>query len=267
MKPASAVAAAGSGSARIRCSWVGTRETNRTPAGIAAAAAANRAGVNGVAVSSTVGVVPSTSERCSTCSPATWWAGKASNQCAGRVSSLCPAPVGPPSAGPPPASTRRVARAEASRAPAGSSVPLGAPVEPEVVTTKAVGSSGSSSPGASAPSSRRARAARAAAGSSPAGTGSNAGPSPSRARANRGSRSSTALPVGSGSSCSARAKSVGPGVAGEIRGALLQERVPPLDRLVGAVGQPGRLAGEQLLADQPVVDQVEGVLEHPLRGR
>ena len=36
--------------------------------------------------------------------------------------------------------------------------------------------------------------------------------------------------------------------------ALLQERVAALDRLVGHVRQPRRLAGEHLLADQPVVD-------------
>ena len=35
--------------------------------------------------------------------------------------------------------------------------------------------------------------------------------------------------------------------------ALLQEGVAALDRLVGHVGQPGRLAGEDLLAHQPVV--------------
>src|SRR3981081_1294269 len=58
-----------------------------------------------------------------------------------------------------------------------------------------------------------------------------------------------------------------PGERGPVRLALLQEGVAALDRLVRHVGQPGRLTGEQLLADQPVVNQVERVLDHPLRGR
>ena len=49
--------------------------------------------------------------------------------------------------------------------------------------------------------------------------------------------------------------------------ALLEERVAALDGLVGHVRQPGRLAGEDLLADQAVVDGVEGELQHPLRRR
>src|SRR5699024_11369597 len=48
--------------------------------------------------------------------------------------------------------------------------------------------------------------------------------------------------------------------------ALLQERVPALDRLVGHVGQARGLAGEDLLAHQAVVGEVERELEHPLRG-
>ena len=51
------------------------------------------------------------------------------------------------------------------------------------------------------------------------------------------------------------------------RVALLEERVEALDGLVGHVRQPGRLAGEHLLAHEPVVDQVEGELQHPLGGR
>ena len=35
---------------------------------------------------------------------------------------------------------------------------------------------------------------------------------------------------------------------------LLQEGVAALDGLIGHVRQPGRLTGEQLLADQPVVE-------------
>src|SRR5699024_1969178 len=48
--------------------------------------------------------------------------------------------------------------------------------------------------------------------------------------------------------------------------ALLQERVPALDRLVGHVGQARGLVGEDLLAHQAVVGEVDGELEHPLRG-
>ena len=52
-----------------------------------------------------------------------------------------------------------------------------------------------------------------------------------------------------------------------VGGALLQECVAALDGLIGHVRQPGRLPGEQLLADQPVVEQVERILQHPLRLR
>ena len=58
-----------------------------------------------------------------------------------------------------------------------------------------------------------------------------------------------------------------PGVCRPVGRALLEEGVTTLSRLVGAVRKTGRLAREQLLADQAVVDQVEGVLEHPLGGR
>src|SRR6478735_11911121 len=103
---------------------------------------------------------------------------------------------------------------------------------------------------------------------SAAGTGSRAGPAPASASASRGIRSSTAAPVGTSNGSSDRSiGSVRPGVAREVRGPLLQEGVPALDRLVGAVGESGRLAGEQLLADQPVINEVERVLEHPLGGR
>src|SRR3954464_2973148 len=57
-----------------------------------------------------------------------------------------------------------------------------------------------------------------------------------------------------------------PGEAGEVGRTLLQEGVPALHRLLGHVGQPGGLPGAQLLAHQAVVNQVERVLEHPLRG-
>ena len=39
--------------------------------------------------------------------------------------------------------------------------------------------------------------------------------------------------------------------------ALLQKCVATLDGLIGHVRQPGRLPSEQLLADQPIVEQVE----------
>src|SRR5690348_12870489 len=51
--------------------------------------------------------------------------------------------------------------------------------------------------------------------------------------------------------------SVVPGVRRPVRLALLEELVAAFLRLVGHVGQPGGLTGEQLLADQAVVDQVE----------
>src|SRR5437868_6204742 len=60
--------------------------------------------------------------------------------------------------------------------------------------------------------------------------------------------------------------SVVPGVRGPVGVALLQEGVAAFGGLVGHVRQAGRLAGEELLADQAVVDQVEGVLQHPLGG-
>jgi putative acyl-CoA dehydrogenase len=49
--------------------------------------------------------------------------------------------------------------------------------------------------------------------------------------------------------------------------AFLQERVAALDRLIRHVREPRRLPGEQLLADEPVVDEIERVLQHALRGR
>src|SRR5680860_624571 len=60
--------------------------------------------------------------------------------------------------------------------------------------------------------------------------------------------------------------SVVPGERRPVGVALLQECVTPLDSLVGHVGKAGGLPGEHLLADEPVVDEVEGVLQHALRG-
>lgn len=64
-----------------------------------------------------------------------------------------------------------------------------------------------------------------------------------------------------------RADSVVVGVRRPVGWPLLEEGVAPFRCLVGAVGEPGRLTGEELLTDQPVVDEVEGVLQHPLGGR
>src|SRR5690242_21285817 len=46
-----------------------------------------------------------------------------------------------------------------------------------------------------------------------------------------------------------------------VRLALLQERVAALDRLVGHVGEAGRLPGEELLAHQAVVRSEEHTSE------
>ena len=57
------------------------------------------------------------------------------------------------------------------------------------------------------------------------------------------------------------------GTSGSRGGRFPTNAPPSLHRLVDPVGEPGGLTGEELLADQPVVGQVEGVLEHPLRSR
>src|SRR5215212_10103786 len=49
--------------------------------------------------------------------------------------------------------------------------------------------------------------------------------------------------------------------------AFLEEGVAAFDRFIGHVRQPGSFAGEDLLADQAIVDRVEGELQHPLRRR
>ena len=61
--------------------------------------------------------------------------------------------------------------------------------------------------------------------------------------------------------------SVHPGVVRPVRLALLEEGVAALGGFVCAVGESGGLTGKQLLPDEPIVDEVEGVLEHPLRRR
>src|SRR5918994_2245524 len=65
----------------------------------------------------------------------------------------------------------------------------------------------------------------------------------------------------------ARRRSVVVRKASPVRRPLLQEGVATLDRFIGHVGQPGGFAGEDLLADHPVVDRIEGELQHPLSRR
>ncbi len=115
-----------------------------------------------------------------------------------------------PLLGPGPGDRRAaVAAAEARRALAGSNAPLGVPVEPDVATTTAVGSAGSSSPSSSGCPGRSAGS-----GAAPAAWGSSAwSSSPARACARVGSRSRTASPAGT-----ARGRSGRTG-AGYVRGA------------------------------------------------
>src|SRR5579871_2950299 len=58
-----------------------------------------------------------------------------------------------------------------------------------------------------------------------------------------------------------------PGKGCPIRGALLEECVAALGGLIGHVCQARGFPGEDLLADQPVVHQVERELEHALGRR
>ena len=115
-----ASASAPPGWSSSRTSWVGTRLVYRRAPGVnRVVAATNAAGVNPPATSMTTGSVPASSERSSTCRPATW--------CAGRGSSHWP---GPPS-------RSCVAAALARSAPVVSMACFGEPVEPEVPTTTA----------------------------------------------------------------------------------------------------------------------------------
>jgi len=50
-----------------------------------------------------------------------------------------------------------------------------------------------------------------------------------------------------------------------VRVPLFEEGVASFGRFLGSVGEAGGFAGKELLADQTVVDHVEGVLEHSLR--
>ena len=98
-----------------RCSWVGTRETNVR---VADAASANDAWS-----SSSTGSWPATSERQTTCTPATYDGGSASSQRPGRRAGA---------RWPRPRRARRRGRARTR---------FGAPVEPDVSTTHGSGSS------------------------------------------------------------------------------------------------------------------------------
>src|SRR4051812_16430551 len=128
----------------------------------------------------TRGEVPARSERSSTWSPAMW--------CGGSARSQLP---GPPN-------RSYVAAADARSALAGSRAPFGSPVEPEVKTTRAVGSTGSSSAAVSGSGAGPARR-----GSSGA-TGRRAGPDPASARSRSGRTDSASGPGGTGSSRTAR---------------------------------------------------------------
>src|SRR6185312_15985872 len=75
-------------------------------------------------------------------------------------------------------SAHLVASADAISAPTGSNAPLGSPVEPEVPTTRAVGSAGSSSTADNAAPPANPVINRPASAGLPAGTGNNAGPFP-----------------------------------------------------------------------------------------
>src|SRR5215207_6369411 len=61
-----------------------------------------------------------------------------------------------------------------------------------------------------------------------------------------------------------RGRSVVVRKASPVRWPLLQEGVAALDRFIGHVRQPGSFARKDLLADHPIVDRIEGELQHPL---
>ena len=52
-----------------------------------------------------------------------------------------------------------------------------------------------------------------------------------------------------------------------VGGTAVEERIAPLDRLIGHVGQARGLTGEDLLSGQAVIGQVEGEFEHADRLR
>src|SRR5207248_3091698 len=112
----------------------------------------------------------------------------------------------------------------------------------------------------SLPSSRVAAAK--ASGREPARRSCTTGGAPARSARASASTASEEPSTGTTRSAVTGSVLVVPRVGRPVRLALLQERIAALDRLVGHVRQPRCLAGEQLLADQPVVDEVEGVLQH-----
>ncbi len=104
-----------SGWSSIRCSWVGTSEVDQPSP-------------PGHACSGSTGSCPATSERTTTCTPATYVAGNRSTH------------------GPEPPRRRSVAATEASTAARASTTRLGRPEEPEVSTTRRTSSGPSSQP-------------------------------------------------------------------------------------------------------------------------
>ena len=112
-------AAVSAASSSIRCSWVGTSET-KSRSRVAVAAATEPCS------SSRVGGCPATSDRTTTCSPATYDAGRASSQ------------------RPAPPSRRSVAATDASTAARDSTTRLGSPEDPDVSTTTGSASSAAS---------------------------------------------------------------------------------------------------------------------------
>ena len=163
---ASAAVAAGSASALASCA--ATRDVYRRPGPKRLIAPGNSVTSKPALVtSSSTGTEPASTLRTSTCRPAMWYGGKANSQL-----------PGPP---------RRswVADALAVRAAAGSRAPLGAPVVPDVPTTRATSSSIFS------PTRRPARNV-----SSSGGTATSAGPRPSSTRSRAGISNRAAEPAG-----------------------------------------------------------------------
>ena len=140
-----------------RSSWVGTRRCSGAGPGVEPRGGrGERLDREAGAGVQARGLVPATTDRTSTCSPATWWAGMASSHWPG------------------PPSRSWVARPMRAAPRAVSSARLGVPVEPEVPTTTATpsGRSAGSSSGRSAVWERGVRDHR--------------GPSPASAAARRG---------------------------------------------------------------------------------
>src|SRR5699024_11076064 len=256
----------------MRVSWVGTSEVN---AGRPACAACARAG----SASATKAAAPKRPRsagsgsgragrsrpstwavrcaRASTCTPAMWVGGSSGSQ------NPCPAVSG---AVPSAARSWAVASCEASSAARLSATALAPPVDPEVGTTSAVSSrpGGSCAGGAKGPSHSRARPA------SISPTAAEWACSESAEESTGGGTSQGSAPDGRDPDGRGSARVISALRVGErcpVGVALLEERVAALGGLVGHVRQACRLPGEDLLAHQPVVGEVEGELQHPDRLR